>query len=238
MPSRILLADDSPHAQRMGERILREEGYEVVTVTDGKNVILRMDDVRPDVVLLDAFLPDRSGYDLCRDIKALPGHKGTAIVLVGGLLEPVNEDQAKAAGADATLKKPFEATVVVETVRSLIAQSENGNGDSGSVIVMPVAEIPAEPLSEEPAAPSAAPVAVAEAAVPAVPAAAVPVPAPVPAPVPVAAAAAASPDPEMVRAAVTVALDRAMPALVDEITARVIRALSDPAPGSSIKQSE
>ena len=36
--SRILLADDSPHAQRMGERILRDEGHEVVTVSDGKSL--------------------------------------------------------------------------------------------------------------------------------------------------------------------------------------------------------
>ena len=43
--SRILLADDSPHAQRMGERILREEGFEVVTVTDGNTALMRLADV-------------------------------------------------------------------------------------------------------------------------------------------------------------------------------------------------
>ena len=44
----ILLADDSPHAQRMGERILREEGYEVVSLTDGRTAAFRMADVDPD----------------------------------------------------------------------------------------------------------------------------------------------------------------------------------------------
>ena len=39
--SRILLADDSPHAQRMGERILREEGFEVVSLTDGDAALWR-----------------------------------------------------------------------------------------------------------------------------------------------------------------------------------------------------
>ena len=42
--SRILLADHSPHAQRMGERILRDEGYEVATVTDGETALLRLKD--------------------------------------------------------------------------------------------------------------------------------------------------------------------------------------------------
>lgn len=211
MTSRILLADDSPHAQRMGERILREEGFEVVTVTDGDTVLHRLEDVRPDVILLDAFLPKCSGYDLCRKIKSLSGHGRAAVVLVGGLLEPVNEEQARAVGADAILKKPFEATTVLETVRSLIGKANQADGGN-AVVVLPVAEMPVEAVAAE-------------------------APAPVPAP-PEAEAAVAKPDPELIRAAVTVALDRAMPAMIDEITARVLRALSDAAPGSSITESE
>ena len=60
--SRILLADDSPHAQRMGERILREEGFEVVSLTDGEAALLRLADVDPDLILADVFLPGKSGW--------------------------------------------------------------------------------------------------------------------------------------------------------------------------------
>jgi CheY-like chemotaxis protein len=70
--NRILLADDSPHAQRMGERILREEGYEVVSVTDGETALLRLADVDPDVIIADVFLPGRSGMEICRYVKAHP----------------------------------------------------------------------------------------------------------------------------------------------------------------------
>ena len=58
----VLLADDSPHAQRMGERILREEGYEVVSLTDGETALVRMADVDPDLVIADIFLPGRNGF--------------------------------------------------------------------------------------------------------------------------------------------------------------------------------
>ncbi len=75
--TRILLADDSPHAQRMGERILREEGFEVVSVTDGETAMLRLADVDPDVVVAESFLPQRSGYDICRHIKSTPQHSHT-----------------------------------------------------------------------------------------------------------------------------------------------------------------
>ena len=59
--SRILLADDSPHAQRMGERILREEGFEVVSITEGETALLRLADVDPDLIIADVFLPGKIG---------------------------------------------------------------------------------------------------------------------------------------------------------------------------------
>jgi PleD family two-component response regulator len=55
--STILLADDSPHAQRMGERILREEGFEVSSVTDEAGALARLADAVPYLEIVDAYLP-------------------------------------------------------------------------------------------------------------------------------------------------------------------------------------
>lgn len=96
--SRILLADDSPHAQRMGERILREEGFEVVSITDGETAILRLSDADPDVILTDVFLPGKSGFDLCRYVKNHPKHRHVRVVMTAGLLEPFDEQEAARAG--------------------------------------------------------------------------------------------------------------------------------------------
>ena len=93
--SRILLADDSPHAQRMGERILREEGFEVVTVTDGETALIRLSDVDPDLVMADVFLPHKTGYEICRHVKTDPRHRHARVVLLAGLLEPVDEAEAQ-----------------------------------------------------------------------------------------------------------------------------------------------
>ena len=122
--SRILLADDSPHAQRMGERILREEGYEVVTVTDGITALLRLPDVDPDVVFADVSLPNHSGYEICKRIKANPNHHHVRVILTAGLLETFDDVQAKEAHCDGILKKPFESSVVLETVKPLIAAAQ------------------------------------------------------------------------------------------------------------------
>lgn len=172
--SRILLADDSPHAQRMGERILRDEGYEVVTVTDGTTALLRLADVDPDLILADALLPEKSGYEIARYVKSHPAHRHVRVVLTAGALEPIDEEQLRRSEADAVLQKPFEASVMLETLRPLIEAARAAREIYSSV--------------SDPDAPPDA-------------------------------------DPERVRAAVTLALDAAMPRLIDELTARVLEAL-------------
>lgn len=117
--SRILLVDDSPHAQRMGERILSEEGYEVVTVSNTDSALIRLDDVDPDVVLADTVMPGRTGYDICQYLKMSPRHRHVRVILTAGVLEHLDEANAKRVEADGTLRKPFEASALTAAVRPL-----------------------------------------------------------------------------------------------------------------------
>jgi len=191
--SRILLADDSAHAQRMGECILREEGFEVVSVTDGDTAILRLADVDPDVILADVLLPRKSGYEICSHVKGDSKLRHMRVILTAGALEPFDEEEAGRVQADASLRKPFEASVLLEMVRNLVEAARQAR-------------------EAEPPQPEAA-----EQEVHAV-------------------FEAPEPDPELVRAAVTLALDDSMPTMIDEVTARVISVLrgvglSSPPPG-------
>jgi CheY-like chemotaxis protein len=128
--SRILLADDSPHAQRMGERILRDEGYEVLTLADGEAVLARLRDFDPDLLIMKADLPSRTGYELCDVVKKNEFHKHARVVLTSGALDHLNEELAKHAGCDGTLKKPFEASVMIEVVRPLLDSAERERVDN------------------------------------------------------------------------------------------------------------
>jgi CheY-like chemotaxis protein len=188
----ILLADDSPHAQRMGERILREEGYQVVTLTDGQTAAERLSSIDPDVVIADVFLPGRSGFDLCRHIKA--NHRYMRVILTAGILETLDEGEARRAGCDAILKKPFEASVIMETIRPLVQEAQLARGLFANVF--------AEVFAEDLAAAQPAPLNDA----PSIP-------------------AFASADPERVQAAITLALQASLPAMVREITEKVLVAL-------------
>jgi CheY-like chemotaxis protein len=191
--SRILLVDDSPHAQRMGERILSEEGYEVVTVSNADSALIRLDDVDPDVVLADTVMPGRTGFEICQYLKMSPRHKHVRVILTAGVLEPLEEEHTKRVSADGILKKPFEATALINTVKPLAEAAVNDRAAAGT------------------ARPAAAPAATKLAAAPFI----------------------AVVDSEQVRAAVTIALDAAMGAMVDEISARVLNVLSSRKSGES-----
>ena len=120
----ILLADDSPHAQRMGQRILAEEGHQVVCVSDGQAAVLRLPEADPDVVIADAHLPGRSGIELCRFIKS--SSRYVRVILTAGSLEELDEAAARRAGCDAILRKPFEASVMARTLAPLLAAAKQG----------------------------------------------------------------------------------------------------------------
>jgi CheY-like chemotaxis protein len=171
--SRILLADDSPHAQRMGERILRDEGHEVITVSDGLVAMLRLKDAAPDLIIADISMPEVSGYELCEYIK---NNGGAPVFLTAGAVEPIDEGEVARVRADGVLKKPFEASLLLEAVgrftgasRKIPRGAPQASRSPRSVVVL---------------------------------------------------------DPDQVRAAVTVALDAAMPAIIDEINAKVLSALA------------
>ena len=122
--TRILLADHSPHAQRMGERILRDEGFEVATVTDGETALLRLKDLAPDLILADISLPGRTGYEVCEYVKTSGKYPQTRVVLTAGPVTLYDETRAQAAGTDGFVRKPFEASMLLGTLQPLVDKPE------------------------------------------------------------------------------------------------------------------
>ncbi len=191
---RVLLADDSPHAQRMGERILREEGFELLTAVDGAGAFHQLTSGAPDVVLADAYLPGTSGFELCRAVKQDESLKHTRVVLTAGMLEPFDEEEARRAGCDGILKKPFEASAVVEMIRPMVEAARYSRGLFGADVAAGAAPEPGAAEGGEKVVRVVDPVQM-------------------------------RPDPERVRAAITLALDASLPAMIEEITERVLVAL-------------
>src|SRR5690242_11116414 len=184
--SRILLVDDSPHAQRMGERILADEGYEVVTVSNADSALIRLDDADPDVVIADTVMPGRTGFEICQYLKMSPRHRHVRVILTASVTESLDEAAAERVEADGTLQKPFEASVLAAAVKPLAEAAALDRAAAQEPV-----EASDKPAPKAPAAPFVAVI-----------------------------------DAEQVHAAVTVALDASLDRLVEQITLRVIAALS------------
>ena len=119
MTQTILLADDSLTIQKVVELTFADTPYTVVAVSSGDELLAKIPEVRPAVVICDILMPGRDGYDICQDIKSSPDTLHIPVILLSGTFEPLDRDRALAVGCSEILAKPFEARKLIDTVERL-----------------------------------------------------------------------------------------------------------------------
>jgi CheY-like chemotaxis protein len=130
---KLLLADDSIAIQKVIDLTFTDEGMEVTTVGDGQDALEKLDQFKPDVVLADVFMPGVDGYELCKFIKQSERFAGVPVMLLIGTFEPFDEAEAKLAGADDVVTKPFQSIrQLVSRVGSLLSNQSAQKNESGS----------------------------------------------------------------------------------------------------------
>ena len=116
MPKRILICDDDSDILSICQFILGEIGLEVHTRTDCNNIISVVDEVRPDVILMDNWIPDTGGIIATRTLKQHPEFKKIPVIYFSA-----NTDiklLATEAGADSYLAKPFDISDLEKAIAS------------------------------------------------------------------------------------------------------------------------
>lgn len=144
--SRILIADDNPHARRMGREILAEEGHEIVLAANGDEAVKLLAERPPDLVILDRKMPGRSGIEIRELIKSQPDLSHIKVVLLVGATEAPEDAAADATRSDGILYKPLDPATVVSTVQALLS---NGDLSPASMAARP-GEDPPESSAEFP----------------------------------------------------------------------------------------
>ena len=122
--SRILIADDNPHARRMGREILVEEGHEVVLAANGEEALELLSDSPPDLVIAGRKMPGRSGVEIRERIKSQPDLSHIKVVLLVGATEAPEDAAADATRSDGILHKPLDPATVVRTVQALLSDGD------------------------------------------------------------------------------------------------------------------
>lgn len=156
MSLRILFADDSVTAQNMGKKILTEAGYEVVAVSNGAAAVKKIAEQKPDIIILDVYMPGYTGLEVCEKVRSSAATIKTPVLLTVGKMEPYKPEDASRVRADGIIIKPFEATDLLAIVKKF----EDRIGDSPApttavVTAMPEVAIAPEPVEmPEPPAPA------------------------------------------------------------------------------------
>jgi CheY-like chemotaxis protein len=131
---KILLADDSVTAQNMGRKILADAGYDVVTVNNGSAALKRITELKPDLIVLDVYMPGYSGLEVCQRLKDAAETAHIPVLLTVGKLEPFKPEEARRVRADAHIVKPFEAsellTVIARLEDQMVPQQTESNTDA------------------------------------------------------------------------------------------------------------
>ena len=119
MARKVLLADDSVTAQNMGRRILVDAGYEVITVNNGSSALKKVAESKPDLIVLDVYMPGYGGLEVCQRIREAQETARIPVLLTVGKLEPFKAEEATRVRADAFIVKPFEASELLAALTKL-----------------------------------------------------------------------------------------------------------------------
>jgi DNA-binding response OmpR family regulator len=123
MTQSILVADDEPSILLSLQFLLQKAGYEVRLAHNGEEVIQAVEQSTPDLLLLDAMMPQRDGYDVCQTIRADPRWAELPIIMLTAKSRDVERQKGMALGATDYVTKPFSTRDLVATVRKHLTVS-------------------------------------------------------------------------------------------------------------------
>ncbi|MDH5492072.1 MAG: response regulator [Myxococcales bacterium] len=122
-PPIVLVVDDEDDIRRLLARVLSQKGYEVVEASRGSEALEKVRDHLPDLIVLDAMMPEIHGFDICRRIKGSKRYGHIPIVMVSAVYRGwrVAEDLKTSYGVEAFIEKPFKISDVLAEVERCIA---------------------------------------------------------------------------------------------------------------------
>lgn len=107
MPASILVVDDDPDSLDIVRTFLESRGYNVSTATDGKAGLAKLEEVRPELVLLDVMMPGMDGWEVARIIKNHAKFASTRVVMLTARSGFSDKQEGLRAGADDYIVKPI-----------------------------------------------------------------------------------------------------------------------------------
>ena len=116
----ILAVDDDRFSRQIMCRFLMKEGYQVIEASNGEDCLALYEEKRPDLVLLDAMMPNMNGFECCSRLLELPGTANLPIIMVTGLEDQASVDWAFDVGATDFVTKPIHWPILRRRVKNVL----------------------------------------------------------------------------------------------------------------------
>ena len=127
MPKQILLVEDSVTMQKVVQIAFAKEDYQIVAVSSADEALARLKESRPDVLIIDAGLTGKNGYDLTASARAEANGKDVPVLLLTSNFNPYDEARGQRASVNANLVKPFDTQSVIDKVNALVKADRGGS---------------------------------------------------------------------------------------------------------------
>jgi twitching motility two-component system response regulator PilH len=114
---KVLIVDDSPAQVKLMQGFLEHEGYQPVGLNDPLRVEETITTVRPSLILLDVVMPERNGFQVCRELKGSSEFQAIPVILVTSKDSASDKYWGEQQGADAYVTKPFTKDELLRAVR-------------------------------------------------------------------------------------------------------------------------
>ncbi len=114
---RVMVIDDSKTIRRTAETLLKREGAEVVTATDGFEALAKIADQHPQIIFVDIMMPRLDGYQTCALIKNKQVFKHTPVIMLSSKDGLFDKARGRIVGSEQYLTKPFTREELIEAIR-------------------------------------------------------------------------------------------------------------------------
>jgi CheY-like chemotaxis protein len=121
----VLCIDDDRLVLGICTSVLEGRGYRVVMATHGRAGIAIAEKEHPALILLDVLMPGMDGFEVCRQLRALPALQHTPIVIMTAMNEPNLEVKGIEAGATLSIRKPFDPEQIVNAVEQFLGRKSS-----------------------------------------------------------------------------------------------------------------
>ncbi len=127
MVKSVLIVDDESYIVTSLSFVMKNAGFETGSASDGEEALKKVEEMVPDLVILDVMMPKLDGFEVCKAIRANPAWNATRIMMLTAKGRDSEREKGLALGADDYLTKPFSTRDILKRVQEMLSEERKAS---------------------------------------------------------------------------------------------------------------